>query len=123
MLGRNDDPLRLDLHHVLPSKLVDARLSKAELLQQTSLSIREGDDAALRLGLDCRTAPSGAHVHDVAESFAVNREFHLALVAAAGNPHLDQFAGMLWLTRIGVPIFAGQAADHPEDVRAWADQH
>jgi DNA-binding GntR family transcriptional regulator len=60
---------------------------------------------------------------DVTESFAVNREFHLALVAAAGNPHLDQFAGMLWLTRIGVPIFAGQAADHPEDVRAWADQH
>jgi DNA-binding GntR family transcriptional regulator len=60
---------------------------------------------------------------DVTESFAVNREFHLALVAAAGNPHLEQFAGMLWLTRIGVPIFAGQAADHPADVRAWADQH
>src|SRR6266508_1527471 len=53
---------------------------------------------------------------DIAESFAVNREFHLALVAAAGNPHLSQFARMLWLTRIGVPIFTGQAVDHPEDL-------
>ena len=60
---------------------------------------------------------------DVGESFAVNREFHVALVAATGNPHLSQFAQMLWLTRIGVPIFAGQATAHPKDVRGWADQH
>lgn len=60
---------------------------------------------------------------DVAESFAVNREFHVALVAAAGNPHLDQFARTLWLTRIGAPIFAVQASDHPGDVRRWAGEH
>lgn len=60
---------------------------------------------------------------DIGESFAVNREFHLALVAAAGNPHLEQFSRMLWMTRIGVPIFAGQAAGHVDDVLAWADQH
>jgi DNA-binding GntR family transcriptional regulator len=62
-------------------------------------------------------------VDDVAESFAVNREFHLALVASAGNPHLDQFARMLWLTRLGVLIFAVQAADHEDDVRRWIEEH
>ena len=60
---------------------------------------------------------------DVTLSFAVNREFHVALVAAAGNPHLSQFARMLWLTRIGAPIFFGQAAEHPEDAERWADDH
>jgi len=60
---------------------------------------------------------------DVAESFAVNREFHVALVATAGNPHLEQFSRMLWLTQIGAPIFTAQAAGRAEDVLAWADQH
>jgi DNA-binding GntR family transcriptional regulator len=60
---------------------------------------------------------------DIVESFAVNREFHKALVAGSANPHLMQFAKMLWMTRIGIPIFAGQAVHHPEDVLAWADQH
>jgi DNA-binding GntR family transcriptional regulator len=60
---------------------------------------------------------------DVAESFAVNREFHLALVAAAGNPHLEQFSRMLWMTQIGAPIFRGQAVGRRDDVLAWADQH
>jgi len=60
---------------------------------------------------------------DIVESYDVNREFHIALVSASGNPHLEQFARMLWMTRIGVPIFAGQVAGHQEDVRRWADEH
>jgi DNA-binding GntR family transcriptional regulator len=60
---------------------------------------------------------------DVGESFAVNREFHVALVSAAGNPHLEQFARMLWMTQIGVPIFAGQATGHSDDMLAWTDEH
>ena len=59
---------------------------------------------------------------DVAASFEVNREFHLALVAASGNAHLLRFASLLWLSRIGVPIFARQARERAH-VLAWADDH
>jgi DNA-binding GntR family transcriptional regulator len=59
---------------------------------------------------------------DVTASFEVNREFHLALVAASGNVHLLRFADFLWLSRIGVPIFARQARDRAH-VLAWADDH
>ena len=92
------------------------------------------EPAAARLAADVREPAALARmraavsaqrrvVGDIGESFAVNREFHVALVAATANPHLSQFAQMLWLTRIGVPIFAGQAMAHPKDVRGWADQH
>jgi DNA-binding GntR family transcriptional regulator len=59
---------------------------------------------------------------DVTASFALNRDFHLSLVAAGGNPHLSQFAELLWLSRIGVPIFARQARDRAH-VLVWADEH
>src|SRR5207247_4559525 len=51
---------------------------------------------------------------DVTTSFALNREFHVTLVQASGNAHLAQFAELLWLTRIGVPIFARQARDREQ---------
>ena len=56
------------------------------------------------------------------DSFAANRSFHLALAAASGNPHLTRFAEMLWVPRIGVPIYQAQAAE-PRGARAWADEH
>lgn len=59
---------------------------------------------------------------DITLSFALNREFHLALVAASANTHLLQFCELLWLSRIGVPIFARQARDR-DQVLAWADDH
>jgi DNA-binding GntR family transcriptional regulator len=59
---------------------------------------------------------------DVTASFELNREFHVALVAASGNAHLAQFAELLWLSRIGVPIFARQARDRAL-MLAWADDH
>ena len=59
---------------------------------------------------------------DVTASFELNREFHLTLVAGSGNPHLAQFSELLWLVRIGLPIFARQARDR-EHLLAWADDH
>jgi DNA-binding GntR family transcriptional regulator len=59
---------------------------------------------------------------DVTSSFALNRDFHLTLVAASGNTHLLQFCELLWLSRIGVPIFARQARDRSQ-MLAWADEH
>jgi DNA-binding GntR family transcriptional regulator len=59
---------------------------------------------------------------DKGESFAANRAFHLALAAASGNPHLTRFAEMLWVPRIGVPIYQAQAAE-PAGPSAWANEH
>jgi DNA-binding GntR family transcriptional regulator len=81
---------------------------------------RGGDDDVDRLR-DAVAAQRRAH-RDVIESYEVNREFHLALVAASGNPHLTRFAEMLWVPRIGVPIYEMQADDHAH-VLVWADEH
>jgi DNA-binding GntR family transcriptional regulator len=59
---------------------------------------------------------------DVTGSFALNRDFHLTLVRASGNVHLAQLADRLWLTRIGVPIFAGQVHGRAQ-ILTWADEH
>ena len=55
-------------------------------------------------------------------SFAANRRFHLQLAAASGNPHLTRFAEMLWVPRIGVPIYQAQALE-PQGAQRWADEH
>jgi DNA-binding GntR family transcriptional regulator len=55
-------------------------------------------------------------------SFAANRRFHLRLAAASGNPHLTRFAEMLWVPRIGVPIYQAQAVE-PQGAQRWADEH
>jgi DNA-binding GntR family transcriptional regulator len=60
---------------------------------------------------------------DRAAGFAANREFHLTLVAASGNPHLTRFAEMLWVSRIGAWIYSAQAADAPGETALWADEH
>jgi len=51
-----------------------------------------------------------------------NREFHLALVAASGNPHLEHFAELLWVARISVAIYTAQAAQN-DGTDAWAGEH
>lgn len=60
--------------------------------------------------------------HDLNESLLLNRAFHLALVAASGNPYLIRFSEMLWAFDIAVPIFGPQATN-PSELSAWADDH
>jgi len=81
---------------------------------------RRGGDAIERMRETVGRQRSATE--DVTSSFALNRQFHLALVAASGNMHLLQFCEFLWLSRIGVPIFARQAHDRPQ-MLAWADEH
>ena len=59
----------------------------------------------------------GVHVR-----FEANRDFHLALVAGAANPFLDQLAGVLWVARVGEAIYEAQA-ESAERMRLDADEH
>jgi DNA-binding GntR family transcriptional regulator len=74
--------------------------------------------ATMHAAIDRQRSVAG----DKIESFAANRAFHLALAAASGNPHLTRFAEMLWVPRIGVPIYQAQAPE-PAGAQAWADEH
>ncbi|MDX6545890.1 MAG: hypothetical protein QOG02_1664 [Gaiellales bacterium] len=91
------------------------------------------EPGAARLAAERRDGPSIARLQraiasqqgagsDRQASFAANREFHLALAAASGNPHLTRFAEMLWVPRIGVPIYEAQAA-LASGSTAWASEH
>ena len=64
-----------------------------------------------------RRASGGVHA-----SFAANRDFHLALVAASGNQFLEQLAQVLWVARIGEAIYEAQA-ETPERMRLDTDEH
>lgn len=61
-------------------------------------------------------------IPDVARSFEANREFHLALVQASGNPFLLELAERLWVTRIGEAIYERQS-ENPERMGLDADEH
>jgi DNA-binding GntR family transcriptional regulator len=74
--------------------------------------------AAMRDAIAAQRSADG----DRGQSFSANRSFHLALAAASGNPHLARFAEMLWVPRIGVPVYQAQAAE-PAGPSAWADEH
>ena len=61
-------------------------------------------------------------IPDVERSFLANREFHIALVEASGNPFLLQFIEHLWVARIGEAIYEHQA-ETPGQMRQDADEH
>jgi DNA-binding GntR family transcriptional regulator len=61
-------------------------------------------------------------IPDIARSFAANRDFHIALVEAAGNELILQFVQNLWVSRIGAAIYELQA-ETPQQMRHDADEH
>jgi DNA-binding GntR family transcriptional regulator len=73
-------------------------------------------------GLRALIGEQRAGVDRGGDTYAANRDFHLALVAASGNPHLVRFAETLWVPRIARRIYSLQAVD-PRRVLAWADDH
>jgi DNA-binding GntR family transcriptional regulator len=61
-------------------------------------------------------------IPNVSRSFDANREFHIALVAAAGNEFLLRFVERLWVARIGEVIYERQS-ETPERMQLDADEH
>ena len=59
---------------------------------------------------------------DVDAAFDANRDFHLALVAAAGNAFLSRFVELLWARRIGFRIYEAQR-ESPDLIAMDAEQH
>ena len=61
-------------------------------------------------------------IPNVRRSFDANRDFHIALVQASGNPFLLQFVQRLWVARIGEVIYERQS-ETAERMRLDADEH
>jgi DNA-binding GntR family transcriptional regulator len=59
---------------------------------------------------------------DLDRQFAANRDFHLALVAGAGNPHLTRLVESLWGGRIA-PVFYARQARRPGRVKQDLREH
>ena len=59
---------------------------------------------------------------DVQAVFVANRDFHLAVVKASGNPFLLRFCEQLWVRRLGLRVYEEQR-EPPEFIAADADWH
>jgi len=87
-----------------------------------ALAARRGLSATQRRQLRAAIASHRRAAGDLQRSFAANRDFHLGLVAAAGNRLLLQFAEHLWIARIGAAIYEVQA-ETTERMLLDADEH
>jgi DNA-binding GntR family transcriptional regulator len=59
---------------------------------------------------------------DMGTVYAANRDFHLAVVRASGNPFLLRFCEQLWVSRLGLRVYEEQQ-EPPEFIAADADWH
>ena len=136
-LGVSRTPLREALRRLASEGLVDIRAHHGAAVAP----FREGDMAAgftARLVLEppaARLAAAAATADDLAamrtaidqhrrrdvpleRTFAANRAFHLAVVAASGNPFLRRAAELVWATPLGLAIYTRTA---PSTARVLAD--
>jgi DNA-binding GntR family transcriptional regulator len=59
---------------------------------------------------------------ELIRSLLANRDFHVAMVAAAQNEHLLRCSRLLWSLQLAAPIFREQYRS-AEEVLRWADEH
>jgi DNA-binding GntR family transcriptional regulator len=140
-LGVSRTPVREALRRLAAEGLVEMRTNRGARVADLDRSgMRAAYDARLviepgaaRLAATRRPAEPLRRMHEalsrqrragggVHASFAANRDFHLALVAASANQFLEQLARVLWVARIGEAIYEAQA-ETPERMRLDADEH
>jgi DNA-binding GntR family transcriptional regulator len=76
------------------------------------------DVAPMRAAIAAQRSADG----DVAAAFQANRDFHLQMVRASGNPFLVRFAEHLWAGRLGARVYETQL-DSSAALAADAHEH
>ncbi len=139
-LGVSRTPVREALRRLAAEGFVEMRANRgarvAELDRSSMRAAYEArlviEPAAARIAAKRRPAEPLRRMHDALArqrragggraGFAANRDFHLALVEAAGNPFLLQTARALWVARVGGAIYEAQAGT-PEQRSVEVDEH
>src|SRR5579875_3068176 len=140
-LGVSRTPVREALRRLAAEGLVEMRTNRgARVADVGTADMRAAYEARLVIEPGAaRLAAAGAQpsalaamrgalaaqrraIPHVARSFEANRQFHIALVRAAGNEFLLQFVARLWVARIGEVIYERQS-ETPERMGLDADEH
>ncbi len=139
--GISRTPLREALHRLALEGFVEARTHRSAVVAAVSPADTKAayearivvETAAARLAAARREAAAIAALEEAVAKLAAagddfdlqleaNRRFHVALVEAAGNPHLSRFIAELWDGRI-VPLIYARQARMPERAEVDALEH